>query len=143
MPPRKAKSQPPEPTPSPTQDQVIPGEILLAETPIQANADRPTLQLEVINTGDRPIQVGSHYHFFEVNRALHFDRAASFGMRLNIASGNAVRFEPGQTHAVTLVALGGKGVVYGLNGLTQGSVRSATLKQAAIDRFQVWHRSLV
>lgn len=89
---------------------LIPGELLLAEDPIQANVGRATVTLEVTNRGDRPIQVGSHFHFFEVNRALVFDRAASFGMRLNIPSGNAVRFEPGQTHRVTLVALGGQGV---------------------------------
>ncbi|MFQ3614482.1 MAG: urease subunit beta, partial [Cyanobacteriota bacterium] len=88
---------------------LVPGELLLAEEPIQANVGRATVTLQVTNQGDRPIQVGSHFHFFEVNRALVFDRAASFGMRLNIPSGNAVRFEPGQTHQVTLVALGGKG----------------------------------
>ncbi|NJK61335.1 MAG: urease subunit beta [Synechococcaceae cyanobacterium SM2_3_1] len=87
---------------------MIPGEILLAEDPIQANLGRVTQELEVTNTGDRPVQVGSHFHFFEVNRALQFDREASFGMRLNIPSGNAVRFEPGQTHRVTLVAFGGE-----------------------------------
>ncbi len=117
---------------------LVPGELLLAEEPIQANVGRATVKLEVTNQGDRPIQVGSHFHFFEVNRALVFDRAASFGMRLNIPSGNAVRFEPGQTHQVTLVALGGKGLVHGFNNLTEGSVRSATQKRLALARLQEW-----
>jgi urease beta subunit len=117
---------------------LVPGELLLAEEPIQANVGRATVKLEVTNQGDRPIQVGSHFHFFEVNRALLFDRAASFGMRLNIPSGNAVRFEPGQTHQVTLVALGGKGLVHGFNNLTEGSVRSATQKRLALARLQEW-----
>ncbi|MEN9223828.1 MAG: urease subunit beta [Thermostichus sp. BF3_bins_97] len=117
---------------------LIPGELLLAEEPIHANVGRATVTLEVTNQGDRPIQVGSHFHFFEVNRALVFDRAASFGMRLNIPSGNAVRFEPGQTHQVTLVALGGKGLVHGFNNLTEGSVRSATQKRLSLVRLQAW-----
>lgn len=117
---------------------LIPGELLLAEEPIQANVGRATVTLQVTNQGDRPIQVGSHFHFFEVNRALVFDRAASFGMRLNIPSGNAVRFEPGQTHQVSLVALGGKGLVHGFNNLTEGSVRSGTQKRLALARLQEW-----
>ncbi|WP_026100957.1 urease subunit beta [Synechococcus sp. PCC 7336] len=117
---------------------MIPGELLLADEPIQANVGRSTIALEVTNSGDRPIQVGSHYHFFEVNRALQFDRASSFGMRLNIPSGNAVRFEPGQTHTVTLVALGGKGLVHGFNGLTGGSVRTATQKERSLQRVAAW-----
>jgi urease beta subunit len=121
----------------PTQD-LIPGEIMLAETPIGANVGRRTVTVEVTNTGDRPVQVGSHYHFFEVNRRLLFDRAASFGMRLNIPSGNAVRFEPGQTQQVTLVELSGKGVVYGLNTLTQGSTRTRSQYLKAIQSYQNW-----
>jgi urease beta subunit len=117
---------------------LIPGEILLAEDPIQANQGRVTQELEVTNTGDRPVQVGSHFHFFEVNRALQFDREVSFGMRLNIPSGNAVRFEPGQTHRVTLVALGGKGLVYGLNALTEGTVLTQYQKQQAQRRLHSW-----
>ncbi|MCJ2542519.1 urease subunit beta [Thermostichus vulcanus] len=117
---------------------LVPGELLLAEEPIQANVGRATVTLQVTNQGDRPIQVGSHFHFFEVNRALVFDRAASFGMRLNIPSGNAVRFEPGQTHQVTLVALGGKGLVHGFNNLTEGSVRSGTQKRLSLARLQEW-----
>jgi urease beta subunit len=119
-------------------DPLIPGEFLMAAEPIQANVGRQTVTVQVTNTGDRPIQVGSHFHFFEVNRALQFERGAGFGMRLNIPSGNAVRFEPGQTHTVTLVALGGKGVVYGFNGLTEGSVRTSIQKQQALKSLADW-----
>jgi urease beta subunit len=99
---------------------MIPGEYFLRSEPIELNANRPTRRLEVSNTGDRPIQVGSHFHFFEVNRALTFDRAAAYGMRLNIAAGTAVRFEPGDTREVELVAIGGTRRVYGLNRLVDG-----------------------
>lgn len=116
----------------------IPGEVMLAEAPINANQARTTLELDVTNTGDRPVQVGSHFHFFEVNRALSFDRPSSFGMRLNIPSGNAVRFEPGQTHTVTLVALGGKGLVHGFNNLVSGTVRSDSVRQQATQNAQSW-----
>lgn len=111
---------------------------MLAADPIQANFGRATVELTVTNTGDRPIQVGSHYHFFEVNRALEFDRRQSFGMRLNIPSGNAVRFEPGQTHTVTLVAFGGKGLVHGFNGLTSGSVRTTTQQSQSLQQLEDW-----
>ncbi len=99
---------------------MIPGEYRLAEDPIMANAGRRTVELTVANTGDRPIQVGSHFHFFEVNKALRFDRSLAFGMRLNIPAGTAVRFEPGDEKKVALVDLGGARAVYGLNGLTNG-----------------------
>jgi urease beta subunit len=99
---------------------VIPGEYILAEAPIEANAGRQTVELIVANTGDRPIQVGSHFHFFEVNKALRFNRAKAFGMRLNIPAGTAVRFEPGDEKRVTLVELAGRREVYGLNALTDG-----------------------
>src|ERR1700723_1299749 len=99
---------------------MVPGEYLLATDPVTANAGRRTVELEVANVGDRPIQVGSHFHFFEVNRQLRFERAEAFGMRLNIPAGTAVRFEPGDNKKVTLVELGGAGEVYGLNGLTNG-----------------------
>ena len=99
---------------------MIPGEYFLADDSIVANAGRRTVELEVANIGDRPIQVGSHFHFFEVNRALRFERAQAFGMRLNIPAGTAVRFEPGDDKKVALVALGGASEVYGLNGLTNG-----------------------
>ena len=97
-----------------------PGEYLLAPDPIELNAGRPTKRVEVSNRGDRPVQVGSHFHFFEVNRHLAFDRAAAYGMRLNIAAGTAVRFEPGDTREVELVDIGGSREVYGINGLVNG-----------------------
>jgi urease beta subunit len=100
----------------------IPGEYFLSDDPVEINAGRRTLRLTVSNTGDRAIQVGSHFHFFEVNRALDFDRAAAFGMRLDIPAGTAVRFEPGDTRDVNLVALGGTRRVVGFNGLVMGSV---------------------
>jgi urease subunit beta len=99
---------------------MIPGEYFLEPEPIEINAGRATRSIEVANRGDRPVQVGSHYHFFEVNRALVFDRAAAYGMRLNIAAGTAVRFEPGDTRQVELVAIGGTREVYGLNRLVDG-----------------------
>ena len=92
---------------------MIPGEIITANGDIEFNTGRETIGIEVANTGDRPIQVGSHYHFFETNPALAFDRAMARGMRLDIPAGTAVRFEPGQTREVRLVALGGKREVYG------------------------------
>src|SRR6188508_3024623 len=99
---------------------MIPGEYFLQPDDIEINTGRPTVTVEVANRGDRPIQVGSHYHFFEVNRALAFDRAAAYGMRLNIAAGTAVRFEPGDTRQVELVAIGGTRTIYGLNRLVEG-----------------------
>ena len=100
---------------------MIPGEIIPADgPPLEANVGLETVALVVANTGDRPIQIGSHFHFFEVNTALHFDRAAARGFRLNIAAGTAVRFEPGDTREVELVALAGDRHVYGLNNLIDG-----------------------
>ena len=99
---------------------MIPGELFLAAGEITLNAGRDTVTLTVENTGDRPVQVGSHYHFFETNTALRFDRAGARGFRLDIPSGTAVRFEPGQTREVTLVAYAGTRAVYGFNGLVQG-----------------------
>jgi urease subunit beta len=99
---------------------MIPGETRIADGEIELNKKRETLTLQVANSGDRPIQVGSHYHFFETNTALHFDRAAARGFRLNIAAGTAVRFEPGQTRTVELVALAGDRVVYGFQGRVMG-----------------------
>ncbi|MFC5478804.1 urease subunit beta [Massilia suwonensis] len=101
---------------------MIPGEYLLRAEDIVLNAGRPTLTLRVANSGDRPVQVGSHFHFAEVNAALQFDRAAAHGMRLNIAAGTAVRFEPGQHRTVELVALGGARAVYGFNGQVMGAL---------------------
>jgi urease subunit beta len=100
----------------------IPGEILCDGADIEINAGRPTLRVKVANTGDRPIQVGSHYHFFETNKALRFDRAATKGFRLNIAAGTAVRFEPGQEREVTLVAFAGAREVYGFDGQIMGKL---------------------
>jgi urease beta subunit len=110
---------------------VIPGEYLLGEGDIVANVGRRTVELTVTNTGDRPIQVGSHFHFFEVNRALRFERGQAFGMRLNVPAGTAVRFEPGDEKRVTLVELAGTRQVFGLNGLTDGADRTAALNNLA------------
>lgn len=111
-----------------------PGErYIIAGEFIEINAGRPVRALPVWNTGDRAIQVGSHFHFFEVNRALAFDRAAAFGMRLDIPAGTAVRFEPGSRKEVTLVAIGGVRRIGGLNGLTGGSLDSPAVRGQAID----------
>jgi urease subunit beta len=101
---------------------VIPGEIITAEGDIELNAGRAAITLTVANTGDRPVQVGSHYHFYETNAALTFDREASRGMRLDIAAGTAVRFEPGQTRDVQLVPYAGARVVYGFNQKVMGAL---------------------
>ena len=102
---------------------MIPGEILTADGDIELNIGRATVTLNVANTGDRPIQVGSHYHFFETNAALGFDRNRAYGFRLNIAAGTAVRFEPGQERTVELVALAGERAVYGFRGLVMGKLK--------------------
>jgi urease subunit beta len=101
---------------------MIPGEMFIQDGEIELNAGRRTAALSVTNTGDRPIQVGSHYHFFETNPALKFDRKKARGMRLDIAAGTAVRFEPGQTREVTLVALAGKRTIYGFRGDVMGKL---------------------
>ncbi|MEM9485436.1 MAG: urease subunit beta [Cyanobacteria bacterium P01_F01_bin.116] len=101
---------------------MIPGELLPAEGDIELNAGRPTVTLSVANTGDRPIQVGSHFHFYEVNDALQFDRDQTRGMRLDIPAGTAVRFEPGDERSVTLVALAGERQVYGFNQRIEGKI---------------------
>ena len=119
---------------------MIPGEYFLGQGDIEANAGRRMVRLTVANTGDRPIQVGSHFHFFEVNKALRFERAEAWGMRLDIPAGTAVRFEPGDEKAVALVELGGAREVYGLNRLTDGSTasvrRADALTRAAGAGFQ-------
>ena len=99
---------------------MIPGEIIAKDGEIELNSDCPTLQITVANTGDRPIQIGSHYHFYEVNAALRFDRAATRGMRLDIPAGTAVRFEPGDEKQVQLVALAGSREIYGFNAQIEG-----------------------
>ena len=101
---------------------MIPGEIITEPGEIELNAGRKTVTLSVANTGDRPIQVGSHFHFYEVNTALHFDRDQSRGFRLNITAGTAVRFEPGQKRTVELVELAGDKIVYGFNALVMGKL---------------------
>ena len=108
---------------------MIPGEYLLGDGDVIANEGRRTVELTVANTGDRPIQVGSHFHFFEANRALRFDRAQAFGMRLNVPAGTAVRFEPGDEKRVTLVELAGARKVFGLNALTEGGSKDTALKR--------------
>jgi urease subunit beta len=104
---------------------LIPGEIVSAAGDIALNVGRPTVSLAVSNTGDRPIQVGSHYHFYETNSALSFERERAYGFRLNIAAGTAVRFEPGQTRDVELVAFAGLRRVYGFQGKVQGALEPA------------------
>jgi urease subunit beta len=110
---------------------MIPGEYFLDGEPIELNAGRATVRIEVTNRGDRPVQVGSHCHFFEVNRALAFERSATYGMRLNIAAGTAVRFEPGDTREVELVALGGAREVVGLNRLVEGRLDDPAVRSVA------------
>jgi urease subunit beta len=110
---------------------MIPGELFLQDGDLEQNAGRATIALTVANTGDRPIQVGSHYHFAETNAALAFDRTAARGFRLNIAAGTAVRFEPGQQRTVELVALAGARVVYGFAGAVMGPLEQAPRKRAA------------
>lgn len=117
---------------------MIPGEYRTALGEIALNAGRQTKQLIVVNTGDRPVQVGSHFHFFEVNRALKFDREAAFGMRLHIAAGTAVRFEPGEEKPVTVVELGGSKLSYGLNGLSQGKAEAGAMPDAVRERLKAW-----
>ena len=106
------------------------GDIISCNNEIELNADKHTITIKVTNMGDRPIQVGSHFHFFETNRYLKFDRKSAFGFRLDIPSGTSVRFEPGETKDVQLVALGGKRRVFGLNDLTVGQVSDATVTSA-------------
>ena len=114
---------------------MIPGEYLLGDGDVVGNVGRGTVEVTVENTGDRPIQVGSHFHFFEVNRALRFDRGLGFGMRLNVPAGTAVRFEPGDAKRVTLVELAGARRVSGLNSLTDGGTR-----EQALARLAAWER---
>jgi urease subunit beta len=118
---------------------MIPGEYFLKKENIIANKGRRTIILRVVNTGDRPVQIGSHCHFFEVNRQMSFDRQAAFGMRLNVPSGNAVRFEPGEVKEVELVELGGAKRVIGINNLTQGITTDAAVKQQALEKAQQQH----
>lgn len=116
---------------------MIPGEYILKQEPIEANAGRLTVKIVVINTGDRPVQIGSHFHFFEVNRQMEFDREKAFGMRLNIPAGTAVRFEPGEEKEVELVTFGGQRKAVGFNNLVNGDTASGADKQAAVEKLGV------
>lgn len=111
---------------------MVPGELYPTDGTLELNAGRPLTVVRVANEGDRPIQVGSHFHFFEVNPFLVFDRAAAYGMRLDIPAGAAARFEPGDERDITLVPIGGLRRVYGLNGLINGELDDPTTKQAAL-----------
>jgi urease beta subunit len=116
---------------------MIPGEYILKEGAIILNAGRKTVQLVVANTADRPVQVGSHIHFFEINRRMLFDREKAFGMRLNIAAGTAVRFEPGEEKEVELVEFGGHRHVYGINNLTNGDTKDPSVKENALQQLEI------
>ena len=111
---------------------MIPGELLIDEGEIELNAGRESVTLRVDNTGDRPIQVGSHTHFFEVNKALEFDRESAYGLHLDVPAGTALRFEPGEGREVTLVAFGGNRTVYGMNALVGGALDEQ--KERALER---------
>jgi len=115
-------------------DLMIPGEIIIRSSEIECNKGKRTTVITVTNNADRPIQVGSHFHFFETNKMLNFNREVTFGMRLNIPSGTAVRFEPGEEKQIELVELGGTKQVYGLNGLTEGSTTSAEVKKLSLKK---------
>ncbi len=109
----------------------VPGELMPKEGEIELNAGKDTAQIQVMNTADRPVQVGSHFHFFEANKALKFQRERAYGMRLDIPAGTAVRFEPGETRRVSLVEIGGDRTGHGLNGLTEGKMDDAGIRKAA------------
>lgn len=126
--------QPVRPGKNPVEKKERAGAVIAAPGEIELNAGKRTISLKVTNTGDRPVQVGSHYHFFEANRALDFDRKAAFGMRLDVPSGLAVRFEPGQAKEVALVEFGGRGEVSGFSNLTNGQIQDDAVKQAAFKR---------
>jgi urease subunit beta len=117
-------------------DRLVPGEVLPADDPVRINDGRESTTVSVQNTGDRPVQVGSHFHFFEVNRALSFDREAAFGRHLDVPAGTAVRFEPGEERDVPLVAFGGKRRVVGLNGLVDGATAGESVPTAALERLR-------
>ena len=113
---------------------LIPGEYVLSSDPVICNENRKTIKVSVSNRGDRPCQIGSHTHFFEVNRALDFPREQTFGYRLNIPAGTSIRFEPGDTKEVELCELGGMRICYGFNGLTMGSLASNINRNRALER---------
>lgn len=113
---------------------MIPGEYILSPEPVICNPNYKTVKVTVKNTGDRACQIGSHTHFFEVNRALDFPRDKTYGYRLNIPAGTSIRFEPGDSREVELCELGGKRIVYGFNGLTMGGLNSSVIKDAAMEK---------
>jgi len=113
---------------------MVPGEYIFDGQDLELNAGRPVLTLSVNNTGDRPVQIGAHYHFFEVNRALVLDRAKAYGMRLDLPSGTAARFEPGEVKEVRLVPYGGRREVYGFNGLVMGRLDDPYTRAASLKR---------
>jgi urease subunit beta len=113
---------------------MIPGEYILAQSPVNCNEDKKTIKITVKNAGDRPCQVGSHTHFFEVNRALDFPREKAFGFRLNIPAGTSIRFEPGDSKEVELCEIGGARVVHGFNSLTMGGLNSPIAKNLSLDK---------
>ena len=115
---------------------MIPGEYILAEGNIECNVGRPTIKVTVINTGDRPVQVGSHFHFFEINKQMKFDRAKAFGMHLNIAAATAVRFEPGEEKEVELVTFGGNKKITGFNNLVNGEINEVNKTSAIIKAYE-------
>lgn len=118
---------------------MTPGEYILRKEDIVCNVGRPTEAIVVINTGDRPVQIGSHFHFFEVNTQLEFDRPKAFGMRLDIAAGTAVRFEPGEEKEVQLVQYGGSKIIVGFSNLTNNEINSATSKAEALEKAREHH----
>lgn len=120
--------------PIPSDHQLIPGEIIPEPGTIRLNEGKETVSLEVTNTADRPVQVGSHYHFFEVNKLLSFDRERAYGMHLDIPAGTAVRFEPGETKQVTLTTIGGSREGHGLNGLVEGKLDDPGVRETAIQK---------
>ena len=115
---------------------MIPGEYILKAEPIECNVGRRTIKMGVVNTGDRPVQIGSHFHFFEVNRQMEFDREKAFAMRLNIPAGTAVRFEPGEEKEVELVQFAGNKILYGFSNLVDGETEGKKLKQAAMKKLR-------
>ena len=118
---------------------MIPGEYFVGKNDIEANIGRETISIPVVNTGDRPVQVGSHFHFFEVNRQLEFDRSKAFGMRLNIAAGTAVRFEPGEEKEIELVTFGGRRKAFGINNLVNGDTSDEANKREALNKAASLH----
>ncbi|MGH9972322.1 MAG: urease subunit beta [Nitrososphaeraceae archaeon] len=117
---------------------MIPGEYILAAEPVECNTNRKTIKITVNNTGDRPCQIGSHTHFFEINKALDFPREKAYGYRLNIPAGTSTRFEPGDSKDVELCELGGSRVCFGFNALTMGSLNSTTVKKRAFEKAKMY-----